>query len=1201
MNQNRRNKPGRCRDEDEVTTIYQWNCRSIKDKKMELILHIGGQDSHRQPLIIALQETKVKPRMPGYITYTDPTEKSTAVLVRNTVAATQHVTAQHGCDHVLIEIHARDIGHAKNIFILNIYCRPGARHQYDFEAILKEAKGIAKDRTLIVLGDFNAPHPTWGYKQASRRGKDLIRAMEKYDLQLINEPDTPTRTGNSVSNDTTPDLTWASGPLEIAWRCEEVDFGSDHKIISLEVHGPQYKAVFGKARITDWDKMRKYTQERNKEHEQQEGDAETYEEVYEEWAQRQLATLRKFTQEITTTAATPYIDARLSKLWAARHSLTRRWRRQRRNKRLAKRIALLNKEIAAYAAKLCRESWHKMCEALQGQLSVGKTWKLLRHLIDPTQSKSATNRNLIKVINNYDGDKSKLLKDLQDKYLQTEKGTHPPMKEYTGIPNEGLDRLFTISELWAAIDASNKKSAPGEDAITYKLLSNMCGRTATELLQHINTSWKTGTLPKEWKSANIKFIPKPGKSPSIQNLRPISLTSCVGKVMERMVLQRLQKHLEATEQMPATMFGFRKHLGTQDVMIQLNELVVKQATRARPRAILALDLKGAFDNVTHASILRNLNTTKCGQRTFNYIKSFLENRTAVITIGRAQSDPITLGERGTPQGSVISPLLFNLALLPLPKLLEQIEGLDHAFYADDITVWTNRAGSEGWMEETLQRAATTVHEYAKSCGLTCAPQKSELLVVQPGANKKTSSQITVQVDGSVIKPVQHCRILGLLLRSDGRADAAVSKILTSSEQVIGMLRRVARRNRGIKEDDAVRLVQAFIISRITYSAPYVQMTKTQKDKIDNTIRKATKQALGLPIYTSTKRLYDMGMHNTLDELVEAHLSSQRLRLSNTEHGRRILQKIGWKIEPTPTNMPITDEWRDKIMTRPLPRNMTPGEDEERRKERARALETRLEDSPHVLYTDASTVQGSDKAATAVTTKHNLVNAASIRTKQIDIAEEAAIAMALLHTGVRTVVTDSKKAYSNYRRGVISSLAARILRSRKPPENAVELIWAPSHSSLVGNTVADYHAREMARRAHEREDPDAPTPATGYKEIISMYRENRQTLPEPHRSLTREDQSILRRIQGASLAHPTLMHRMYPEQHKDTCPFCQHAKGTLCHVIAECTSLKSPLPVTPTPSAPTPKERWEILRSSPSINIHKAIVARGREVLAFYGP
>lgn len=88
-----------------------------------------------------------------------------------------------------------------------------------------------------------------------------------------------------------------------------------------------------------------------------------------------------------------------------------------------------------------------------------------------------------------------------------------------------------------------------------------------------------------------------------------------------------------------------------------------------------------------------------------------------------------LGDRGTPQGSVLSPLLFNLALLPLPSLLQKIDGVSHALYADDITVWTNRAGSDAWMEGVLQRAADTVHGYAKSCGLSCAPQKSELLIV----------------------------------------------------------------------------------------------------------------------------------------------------------------------------------------------------------------------------------------------------------------------------------------------------------------------------------------------------------------------------------------------------------------------------------------------------------------------------------------
>lgn len=230
------------------------------------------------------------------------------------------------------------------------------------------------------------------------------------------------------------------------------------------------------------------------------------------------------------------------------------------------------------------------------------------------------------------------------------------------------------------------------------------------------------------------------------------------------------------------MFGFRKHLSTQDVMVQLHELVVKKATRHGPRAILALDLKGAFDNVTHASVLSNLKKTKCGRRTFGYVKDFLTNRTATITVGGEKSDPIELGERGTPQGSVLSPMLFNLALLPLPHLLEQIDGIDHALYADDITVWTAKAGSDGWIEDSLQRAATTVHEYAKSCGLSCAPHKSELLLIQPGRPKKAPQPaITVRIDGIEIKPTQQCRILGLLLQNNGKPDAAVVKIKTTTE------------------------------------------------------------------------------------------------------------------------------------------------------------------------------------------------------------------------------------------------------------------------------------------------------------------------------------------------------------------------------------------------------------------------------------
>ncbi|XP_075726251.1 uncharacterized protein LOC142767890 [Rhipicephalus microplus] len=143
-------------------------------------------------------------------------------------------------------------------------------------------------------------------------------------------------------------------------------------------------------------------------------------------------------------------------------------------------------------------------------------------------------------------------------------------------------------------------------------------------------------------------------------------------------------------------------------MIQLHELVVKQAMKHAPRGILVLDLKVAFDNVSHATVLQNLNKTRCGSKTFGYVSDFLSNRSVTIRMGEEKSDPVELGDWGTPQRSILSPLVCNLAPLPLPGLLKQIQGVDPAFYADDITLWTARAGSDASVEEALQRVAKTV-------------------------------------------------------------------------------------------------------------------------------------------------------------------------------------------------------------------------------------------------------------------------------------------------------------------------------------------------------------------------------------------------------------------------------------------------------------------------------------------------------------
>lgn len=126
-----------------------------------------------------------------------------------------------------------------------------------------------------------------------------------------------------------------------------------------------------------------------------------------------------------------------------------------------------------------------------------------------------------------------------------------------------------------------------------------------------------------------------------------------------------------------------------------------------------------------------------------------------------------------------------------------------------------------------------------------------------------------------IKPRKSIKILGLLIQADGKNTALVEQLPKTIQQATQMVRRVTIQHRGMKEVDMVRLIQEFVHSWITYVAPHVILSRTEQDKIDVLIRKSLKQALGLPVGASTDKLLRTGLHNTVSELIEGHLSNKR--------------------------------------------------------------------------------------------------------------------------------------------------------------------------------------------------------------------------------------------------------------------------------------------------------------------------------------
>ncbi|KAM7315603.1 hypothetical protein ISCGN_005386 [Ixodes scapularis] len=288
---------------------------------------------------------------------------------------------------------------------------------------------------------------------------------------------------------------------------------------------------------------------------------------------------------------------------------------------------------------------------------------------------------------------------------------YPPKRGGTK-QKTNMDREIAEAEVRSAISKLKHNSAPGPDGITNRTLRNLDDSSITDITDYINTCWREGRIPESWKHAKVILIPKRGKPLTLEHLRPISLTSCLGKLMEHIILDRLTNHMNDADLFPHTMVGFRTGLSTQDILLQLSEQIIKSTGNLDTAAILALDLTKAFDNVNHESILGGLGSVNPGERTYNYIKAFLSGRTAVINVGDLTSDTTQLGSRGTPQGAVLSAILFNLAVINIPKRLGRIPQLRHSLYADDITLWIGR-GSDAHIKETLQQGVDIVAEEAE--------------------------------------------------------------------------------------------------------------------------------------------------------------------------------------------------------------------------------------------------------------------------------------------------------------------------------------------------------------------------------------------------------------------------------------------------------------------------------------------------------
>jgi len=260
--------------------------------------------------------------------------------------------------------------------------------------------------------------------------------------------------------------------------------------------------------------------------------------------------------------------------------------------------------------------------------------------------------------------------------------------------NFNLEPLITEDEVDAAIMKVKNNKAPGLDGLNPEILKRLWRVDKEILLILFNNCLRKSSFPELWRQAKLKPILKDiQKDPALtKSYRPIALLPVLGKLFERIIVNRIQdlyveQHLDND-----TQYGFKTGRSTDDALHRVITLVKDCQTKYA--TLIFFDIAGAFDNLWWPGILRRITKSNCSAQLFDIMRQYFNNRRMIIT---SRYDKVEKQmTKGCPQGSIIGPLAWNWAMYDLLNELETLEykNMYATAYADDLALLVcERAGA----------------------------------------------------------------------------------------------------------------------------------------------------------------------------------------------------------------------------------------------------------------------------------------------------------------------------------------------------------------------------------------------------------------------------------------------------------------------------------------------------------------------------
>nr|CAI5843233.1 unnamed protein product [Callosobruchus analis] len=836
--------------------ILQWNAKSAVSNKHSLQKYLDEYSID----VALISETWFKPGRQilfrGYNLVRkdrDDGYAGVAILIKNCYTFSELSIVQGYCNQILMCGIDLLYGNGKLSFY-SIYCPPDVRtNMSDWENIFSNI-----DNTGFIGGDFNAHHSLWGSYKNNPKGSQIVDALNDSNLVLLNTGK-PTRfTRNNINS--AVDLSLASADIAISCVWDTLDdvMGSDHYPIITEIENkkpytsedihPKTKWILKKA---NWP-------------------------VYKDTAFRFFDTATAHNQPVETkydilveginVAASKAIPVNKIIKIGARKILPPWWdeecesavnNRKDKLRTYKAQSTMANyikcKEEIARTKKILKEkarkSWQKWCAGLNRNTPVKDMWKQAKKMQGRTCSGSKCS-NYEWQCDFFDSIAPPMAhRDFENMFRSNDLNTNNHR-----IFSEHID----LKELNYAVDG-RKNTSPGYDDIRYPMIENLPNNAKELIIDIFNDLWILGKNLEEWKKVIVVPCLKQGKDPNDSNSYiPISLLSCLLKIFERIIKNRLEWWLNHINILPATQYGFKKNYGTCDALLHLVTDIQLCFSDNDYLGALFLDIKGAYDNIDWAILHEKMTDLQIPKEVATTICKLYINRSVTIRQHNGVTNGYRLVSSGLPQGSVLSPLLFNIYTTPIHTTNSNFKIIQ---YADDFMFYIYAKSYEHCVR-SLDLATVPILQCISKLNFNVSPQKSKVVFFSRHRTPRTPE---ISLSHMLFPVVDEIKYLGMILDKKLTFSQHIENIITKCNKGLNFLKSTMRTWWGADPLIALTFYKSYIRSVVDYgSIIYGNASKRLLKKLDVLQNNAIRISIGAMKSTPIEPLRAEALEPPLD-------------------------------------------------------------------------------------------------------------------------------------------------------------------------------------------------------------------------------------------------------------------------------------------------------------------------------------------------